>query len=798
MPFLPMGKSSALLVYCDPDLRTGAGHNLHYAQAVLTAAVNGGVSTLAVVNVTVPDGLLSTEVHRAYTHSSWDQLSIRGYRSRANTAALEARFVAETAPVLRSLRGWATVVVLIPNGFLHHLGACEQLARRFDNCRFDILFRYERAFFDTPYSRRWFARAERAKLGNRLTLSTDSHRLQCEIAGLTRLPVRLHPIPHVAPENVRSSSSEVGQVVTRPMAICHLGNARVEKGFHHVLQTMVNAQSLPFATRFHVQTSDPDAQSLPIIGAVNWNRYQEHIPYREALRGHEYFEILAASDVALLPYDPTIYFGRTSGLALDSMLVGTPVIVPNHTWMADIVKQYKNGVIIDHVDQSAIHQAIIAAWHRLPELRGAASVARLELAAIHNPAQFVTSVMGEAVLAADLRRGKRAAIIFPWGDLLKRRSGAAYRFAEMLAFLETHYEQVRVLYLGGKPGAFTSRSFCESYDNRHWYVNPLRFILIIVCYISRVPYQDVVHLWLFWMARRDDALGLRCEELARWGDDIFVEYPYVSPLLEKPCKRAGSRLFTTVHDILSAQVYTAVLRRLTRRVEIDAIRRGGTIIALNADEGRALGAHGIVAHHVATPFVQPPASKLPKVEDAQRLLARHHRLVVGRRPVVLFIGSEYGPNVEAARYVRQVSRDYQGHHARPSPLFIVAGACHKPCVDDGFASLGSVSAEVIEALYSVATVVLIPLLAGTGVSIKVIEALSRGKAVVATSVGVRGLPVTSGTHCVIHDDRNSMMTVVEAVIASNEVRAHLQQNAQAFAQEHGYEIFEHALLEIVT
>jgi hypothetical protein len=538
-----MSSEPTILVYCDPDLGAQGGHNLYYAQSVVSAAANGGVENLAVVNVAAPDSLLSTNIHRAYTHSSWDQLSIRGYRSWANTAALEARFVNETDPVLRSLRRGASVVVLIPNGFLHHLGACEQLARRFDNCRFDVLFRYERAFFDTPYSRRWFARAERAKLGSRLTLSTDSHRLQCEIGGLTRLPVRLHPIPHVAPESVGSSSSEVGQAVTRPMAICHLGNARVEKGFHHVMQAMVNAQSLPFATRFHVQTSDPDAQSLPIIGAVNWNKYQDNIPYRERLHRNEYFEILATSDVTLLPYDPTIYFGRTSGLALDSMLVGAPVIVPNHTWMADIVNHYKNGVIIDHLDQSAIHQAIITAWQRLPELRRAASVARLELAAIHNPAQFVTSVMGEAVPAAALRRGKRAAIIFPWGDLLKRRSGAAYRFAEMLAFLETHYEQIRVLYLGGKPGAFTSRSFCESYDNRHWYVNILRFILMIVCYISGVPYQDVVHLWLFWMARRDDALGLRCEELARWGDDIFVEYPYVSPLLEKPCKRAGSRVF---------------------------------------------------------------------------------------------------------------------------------------------------------------------------------------------------------------------------------------------------------------
>ncbi len=792
-----MGDGATVLVYCDPGLGNGPGHNAHHARAVLSAAAARGLTSVAVVNVVAPQDVVGTDVRRAYLHTSWDRCSIWGYRSHANAAVLEARFVAETAPVLEALRGRPDVVVLVPNGFLHHLGACERLARRFENCRFDVLFRYERSFFDTPYARRWFARAERAGLGKRLILSTDSHRLRWEIGGLTSLPVRVHPIPHVVPVEVREAVYELGDLGNRPMVICHLGNARVEKGFHHVVRAMGAAHELPFQAHFRVQTSNPDAHCAPIVASLNPLATDGHVWYPVALVPSQYFKVLATSDVTVLPYDPVIYTARTSGLALDSMLAGTPVIVPNHTWMADVVKRYGNGVIIDRIDGAAITAAIIEAWRRLPELRSAAAVARAELEDTHTPEQFVASVMGAELPMVDRWCGRRAAIIFPWGDLLKRQSGAAYRFAEMLAFLEANYDHVRVMYLGGPPGAFTSRTFCEAYNNRHWFVNPLRFMLVLLCCLVWVKYQDVAHLWLFWMARRDRALRLRCEELARWGDDVFVEYPYVSPLLELPCAHAGSRLFTTMHDILSSQVRTPVLRRLTRRVEIDAIRRGGTVIVLNGEEGQALARHGIVAHHAATPFRPDAAADMPTVSAARSLLADRHSLNVDGRAVVLFVGSAFGPNIEAARYMRQASQAYPTQTPRQAPLFVVAGGCHKPYVSERLVALGTVDAGVIDALYSVTTVVMVPLQSGTGVSMKVIEALSRGKAVVATSAGVRGLSVRSGTHCLIHDDLATMGNVLRAVIEDDQLRKHVERGAHLFARSHSRQSFAEVLSKIV-
>ena len=51
-----------------------------------------------------------------------------------------------------------------------------------------------------------------------------------------------------------------------------------------------------------------------------------------------------------------------------------------------------------------------------------------------------------------------------------------------------------------------------------------------------------------------------------------------------------------------------------------------------------------------------------------------------------------------------------------------------------------------------ATVVVVPLLVGGGTRIKIFEALAMERAVVSTTLGAEGLPVTSGRHLLLADD----------------------------------------------
>ena len=59
---------ATVFVYCDPDLGDGPGHNSHHARAVLSAALQRGLATVAVVNVVDLRRVVSADVGRGYTY----------------------------------------------------------------------------------------------------------------------------------------------------------------------------------------------------------------------------------------------------------------------------------------------------------------------------------------------------------------------------------------------------------------------------------------------------------------------------------------------------------------------------------------------------------------------------------------------------------------------------------------------------------------------------------------------------------------------------------------------------------
>ena len=121
--------------------------------------------------------------------------------------------------------------------------------------------------------------------------------------------------------------------------------------------------------------------------------------------------------------------------------------------------------------------------------------------------------------------------------------------------------------------------------------------------------------------------------------------------------------------------------------------------------------------------------------------ARKKRESVGwMRPVVLFTGSNYGPNYEA---VDEISRDWAPKH--PDVTFVVLGMRLDRYLRDGglepapnVVFTGLVSEDEKRTLYDLAEVAIVPVRRGTGSSLKVPEAIARGKVVIGTRVGLRG------------------------------------------------------------
>jgi glycosyltransferase involved in cell wall biosynthesis len=86
-------------------------------------------------------------------------------------------------------------------------------------------------------------------------------------------------------------------------------------------------------------------------------------------------------------------------------------------------------------------------------------------------------------------------------------------------------------------------------------------------------------------------------------------------------------------------------------------------------------------------------------------------------------------------------------------------------------------ADAITALAS-AKVAVVPLLAGSGTRIKIIEAWAAGVPVVSTSIGAEGLPGLSGEHFLIADEPAAFCEAVSTLLNSNDLRLRLAANGR--------------------
>lgn len=127
---------------------------------------------------------------------------------------------------------------------------------------------------------------------------------------------------------------------------------------------------------------------------------------------------------------------------------------------------------------------------------------------------------------------------------------------------------------------------------------------------------------------------------------------------------------------------------------------------------------------------------------------------------VLMVGNfTYAPNLEGARwFLDEVAPRIAADRAGVDIVLAGPGSEALPPVGLGFV-------DDVTVLYAAASVAVVPLLHGSGSRIKALEAFALGVPVVGTTVGLSGLPVTSGVDCLIADDPAELAAAVVRVLS---------------------------------
>jgi len=154
---------------------------------------------------------------------------------------------------------------------------------------------------------------------------------------------------------------------------------------------------------------------------------------------------------------------------------------------------------------------------------------------------------------------------------------------------------------------------------------------------------------------------------------------------------------------------------------------------------------------------------------------------------VLFVGSFAADfNCDAIAYfVKSVFPHVR--EAVPEAKLYIAGGNAPPEVE----ALGRVEGVVYLGLQkdltgplSRASVFVVPLRFAGGIRIRTLEAMAMGKAIVTTSVGIRGIEAVNGRDLLIADGDRGLASAIVGLLKDPSRRAELGQSARAFAEAH--------------
>ncbi|HEY0757685.1 MAG TPA: glycosyltransferase family 4 protein [Acidisarcina sp.] len=91
--------------------------------------------------------------------------------------------------------------------------------------------------------------------------------------------------------------------------------------------------------------------------------------------------------------------------------------------------------------------------------------------------------------------------------------------------------------------------------------------------------------------------------------------------------------------------------------------------------------------------------------------------------------------------------------------------------------------EEIISYYQQASVVIVPLRAGGGTRLKVLEAMALGRAVVSTTIGCEGLEVVPGEHLLIADDPAEFAAAVLGLLGDDTLRQRIVKSARRLVED---------------
>ncbi len=270
-------------------------------------------------------------------------------------------------------------------------------------------------------------------------------------------------------------------------------------------------------------------------------------------------------------------------------------------------------------------------------------------------------------------------------------------------------------------------------------------------------------------------------------DIIQLEGLYVTPYIEQIRNYSNSVIAYRAHNVeyeiwkrISEQVtnplkkfYFKTIARRLERFEKQMINKYDLIVPITKRDAEMFRKMGNSKPCKVSPTGIPKNDflKSPSPENINSLF---------------YIGSlDWIPNQEGLTwFIKNVWNDIRAHN--PELKFHIAGRNAPPwlvkiCKDNKIDYHGEV--ESASEFYKEYHMMVVPLFAGSGMRIKIIEAMAHSKVVITTSIGAEGLGIKHNEHGIIADKASEMKKGIHNLLENKEFFTKLEKNSSEFVRK---------------
>lgn len=254
---------------------------------------------------------------------------------------------------------------------------------------------------------------------------------------------------------------------------------------------------------------------------------------------------------------------------------------------------------------------------------------------------------------------------------------------------------------------------------------------------------------------------------------VIVEYLWLYPTIAK-LPQGVTKLLDT-HDIQYRRTEEFASRgmifplRVTREEEARIFNQFDAVMAIQAVEGS---------------IIREMCPQLPVLTVGNTGAAMRPSTTQPISGRLLYVGGYNGANIDGLRRFLTIIWPRVIEQNEKAQLY-VCGYIYRAFLGEEFKQvhfLGHV--EDVEDQYAHASLVINPSWIGTGLKIKTVDALARGKPLVTTSKGIEGLNGAIANACIIVNDDEAFVSAVVHLLADADKQSKLSTEASNYARAH--------------